>query len=194
MSNSGNRYFEGLLVGGTLGLVIGLLTAPKPGAEMRRELADSADDLLSNANGNWEEVKTRFNDKVQPIAERASELRTRVSHQAADLKVMVSDKASELKDKASELKDQAVDLKVMVSDKAHELKDKADELKEKAIDLKDKGSNYVDKGKDLVNDYMGNNSGPMYTAGAKANPGQGAHSVSDAGGTYSANKPEAAGG
>jgi gas vesicle protein len=46
MNNSVNRYFEGFLVGGTVGFVVGLLTAPKPGADLRRELSVKSEDLL----------------------------------------------------------------------------------------------------------------------------------------------------
>jgi len=164
MANSVNRYFEGLLVGGTLGFVLGLLTAPKPGSELRRELADSADDMLKQANGNWMEIKDRMGERVQPLADKAEVYRERLGEKASVLKSRVSEKTGELMDKACELTDQA--------------KDKLGELKDKAADLKGKMSKDGD-GADLLNNYMGNNSGPMYTSGAKASPDASAMPASD---------------
>lgn len=170
MANAVNRYFEGLLVGGTLGFVIGLLTAPKPGAELRRELADSADDLLKNANTNLYDLKDRMSDRVAPIADKADVYRERMKEQFRERTDGLKEKASELKEKAMELKNRATKLGGSQESTA--------------------------KDSDLLNNYMGNNSGPMYTAGAKASPEASATPVSDACSNYSAGTAEggAAGG
>jgi gas vesicle protein len=158
MANSVNRYFEGLLVGGTLGFVFGLLTAPKPGAELRRELADSADDLLKE-----------LDERMQPLQEKADIYKDRFSTQASMVKSKVSEKSHDLRDK--------------VSDKLSTIKDKASDIKEK-IDEKIKSGD----GADLLNNYMGNNSGPVYTAGNKVSPDASAMPVSDSCSNYSAGK------
>jgi gas vesicle protein len=157
-ANSVNRYFEGLLVGGTLGFVFGLLTAPKPGAELRRELADTADDMLRELDG-----------RMQPLQDKAEFYKERVATQASIMKSKVNEKSHDLRDK--------------MSDKLSTLKEKASDIKEK-IDEKVKSGD----GADLLNNYMGNNSGPMYTAGAKVAPDASAMPVSDSCSNYSAGK------
>ena len=175
MANAVNRYFEGLLVGGTLGFVIGLLTAPKPGAELRRELADSADDMLKNANTNLYDLKDKMSDRVAPLADKAGMYRERMMTQASSMRTNLGEKASTLKEQ--------------IKDKAGELKEKAGELKDKAVELKEKATGGDSgNGADLLNNYMGNNSGPMYTAGHKASPDASATPVSDSCSNYSAGK------
>ena len=106
---STGRYFEGFFLGGCLGLALGFLAAPKPGAELRKELGESYKNLLDT------------------VAERRAlgrELKT--------------------------------------------------------------------SGKELVDNFMGNNSGPVYSPGSKTT-GSGS-SMADAHSTYSANQPGAGGG
>lgn len=203
MANSVNRYFEGVLVGGALGFIAGLLTAPKPGAELRRELADSTDDMLKQANEQWLDVKDKMGDRVQPLADKATVYKDRAMTQATALRSRVNEKTCEIKEQIkptlTELKGKADELRVKAEElkgKAAELKDKAvekaGELKEKASELKDKvGTGDGGNGADLMNNYMGNNSGPVYTAGAKVSPDASATTpVSDACSNYSAGKAE----
>lgn len=183
MANSVNRYFEGLLVGSTLGFVFGLLTAPKPGSELRREIADSADELLKQANVDIADLKDRVNDKVQPLAEKASELRSQAVDKATVMRERVAQQGNDLRDRITE--------KVQpIAEKASELREQAgtklDELKDKAVELKGKVSG--PDGADLLNNYMGNNSGPVYTAGNTVSPDASAMPVSDSRSNYSAGK------
>jgi gas vesicle protein len=145
MANAVNRYFEGMLVGGALGVIAGMLLAPKRGSELRAELSESYDDLLKQAGEQWGEISDKMSDKVQPLADRASTY-------------------------------------------GEKIKTKTLALASKAQSIK--GTD----GKQLVDNYMGNGSGPMYTPGAKASPTAAGSSMSDACSTYSANQPEAGGG
>lgn len=171
MSNAVNRYFEGLLVGGALGFIVGLLTAPKAGSELRQELADNAEDLLNQVNDQLGDVRGLVSDRVQPLADRASVLKDRVADRAADLRV----KAAGLRDRAVDMKERAITkagvLKERALDKAQELGARAEQLSdaalEKAQHLKSEtfDASGGGKGQELLNNYMGNNSGPMYTRG-----------------------------
>ena len=40
--SSSNRFFEGLFVGGIIGFLAGLLYAPKPGSQIRQQLAENS--------------------------------------------------------------------------------------------------------------------------------------------------------
>jgi gas vesicle protein len=50
MADSTGRFFEGLVIGGILGWLFGMLSAPKSGAELRRQLADGSEDLYKQAS------------------------------------------------------------------------------------------------------------------------------------------------
>ncbi len=56
---SSGRFFEGLFVGGLLGFLAGLLYAPKSGAELRRQLSDSSDELYRKASTQISDIKDR---------------------------------------------------------------------------------------------------------------------------------------
>lgn len=189
MANSVNRYFEGLLVGGTLGFVLGMLTAPKPGAELRRELADSADDMFKQANGNWHDAKDKLSERIQPIADKAGAYKERVASQASVVKSKLGEQTSTLREQAGSMKEKIVEktseLREKASEKAHELKEKAQELKEKGMAG---GTASGGNNADMLNNYMGNNSGPMYTAGHKASPDASATPMSDAGSNFNPSK------
>ncbi|MGH7192756.1 MAG: YtxH domain-containing protein, partial [Candidatus Saccharimonadales bacterium] len=143
--------FEGLLVGGALGVIAGLLSAKKPGSELRKDVSESYEDLLRQVNDQLGDLKVNLADKVKPLAA-----------QAADLKDRVSDRAAELRNQVA-----------------------GGRRSGKQARLRSGG------GKALVDNFMGNYSGPMYTPGAKAAPYDAASSVADSCSTYSANKPEA---
>jgi gas vesicle protein len=212
--NAVNRYFEGFLVGGAIGFVVGLLTAPKPGSELRRELADGADDLLNQMNTQLGDISELVSDKVQPladkavvlkdrVADRASTISTKVATQAGTIREKVSDRAQDLSQRAGELREKAVLLKDQAVDKAGQLKEQAmglrDQAMEKVNDMKGSfdasaGESEAASNQELLDNYMGNNSGPMYTPGTKAGTNSTASSMGDAHSTYSPNKPEAAGG
>jgi gas vesicle protein len=49
-------FLSGLVVGTALGAAAAMLFAPKPGWEMRRDLADTAGDLGQAAKDRWEDV------------------------------------------------------------------------------------------------------------------------------------------
>lgn len=194
MANSVNRYFEGLLVGGTLGFVFGLLTAPKPGSELRREIADSADDLLKQANVDIAELKDRVNEKVQPLADKATEFRSQAKEKATEVREKVAQQGNDLRDRINEkvqpIAEKACELREQAGTKFDEIKDKASELKDKATELKAELKEKIvgPNGQELLNNYMGHNSGPVYTAGHKVSPDTSAMPVSDSCSNFSAGK------
>lgn len=72
-----NRYFEGLLAGGTIGIVIGLLSARKPGNEFRKDLKRFYDDLSKTALDSYKELQETWiddNSSVETIVERGKDL------------------------------------------------------------------------------------------------------------------------
>ncbi len=76
MADNSGRFFEGLVVGGLIGFVFGILSAPKSGAELRKQLADGSEDLYKQASDQLGELSngagsklTNFKDKTEHALE-----------------------------------------------------------------------------------------------------------------------------
>jgi gas vesicle protein len=64
-SGSGNEFFIGLLCGAAVGAAIGLLLAPKTGAEMRHTLAESAERFRRRATETYNDASEKVGDMVE---------------------------------------------------------------------------------------------------------------------------------
>jgi|CXWL01.1.fsa_nt_gi gas vesicle protein len=93
-----------LLVGGGLGAVIALLLAPKPGRELRQDIADAAvkgyDETLDAANRvkeqaveYYETVKEAGDRALDVVAERVSILKDEVADDAAKISGVIGNAA-----------------------------------------------------------------------------------------------------
>jgi gas vesicle protein len=66
-----------LLIGLGVGAALGLLLAPKPGRQLRRDLRRSYDDALETASEWTDEAKDRFEEVVEKGSDLADELRSK---------------------------------------------------------------------------------------------------------------------
>jgi gas vesicle protein len=64
-ANSGNEFFIGLICGAAVGAAVGLLLAPKTGAEMRQTIAESADRFRRKASDTYSEASGAVNNLVE---------------------------------------------------------------------------------------------------------------------------------
>lgn len=139
---------RGLLLAGAIGYVVGILTAPKRGSELRVELKERLGDLQDKgqeflANPDFtqlrdeamhlqEKAKESFCDAKERTASYVEGAQTR----ATEIVDMASDKVRNLKEKAIDLKGQGIQKIDQVKDKALEMKDKAMELKDQALEFR----------------------------------------------------------
>ena len=72
-SSSINAFGWGLLCGAAVGAALALLYAPKPGAETRRQMSDSARRLKQKASGAYEDASHAVSD-VMAKSRRALEV------------------------------------------------------------------------------------------------------------------------
>ena len=66
-----------LLIGLGVGAALGLLLAPKPGRQLRKDLRRSYDDALETASEWTDEAKDRFEEVVEKGSGLADELRSK---------------------------------------------------------------------------------------------------------------------
>lgn len=66
-----------LLIGLGVGAALGLLLAPKPGRQLRKDLRRSYDDALETVSDWTDEAKDRFEEAVEKGADFAEELRAK---------------------------------------------------------------------------------------------------------------------
>jgi gas vesicle protein len=71
MSDSTGKFFEGLIVGGVIGFLFGVLSAPKSGAELRKQIADGSEDLYKQASDSMAELKDRTNQAITDIQNKS---------------------------------------------------------------------------------------------------------------------------
>lgn len=77
-------FVAGMLAGVTVGLGLGMLFAPRTGAEMRRTIAGSASDLKEAASETYKQTSGRVRDMVDRGRDQARDLVDRGRDQARD--------------------------------------------------------------------------------------------------------------
>ena len=58
-----NRYFEGLLAGGVLGIAIGLLSARKPGNQFRQDIRELLQDLSTTVVDTYKDLQCAWHER-----------------------------------------------------------------------------------------------------------------------------------
>jgi gas vesicle protein len=90
--NGGGAFLMGMLAGTVLGAGLGMLFAPKAGAEVRKQLSEQASRLRTTAN-----------DTIQQASEKLSQ----VSQQASEKINQASEKVTQIVDRGREAYDRA---------------------------------------------------------------------------------------
>jgi gas vesicle protein len=57
MSDRGDSFFKGFVIGGILGAIAGVLLAPKSGRETREELGEEAEKIYSRTKSDFEHAR-----------------------------------------------------------------------------------------------------------------------------------------
>lgn len=105
-TNFTRGFVAGAIIGGLAGAVAALLLAPKPGNELRRDIADTSVDIYSKAQDYFKSVEGQVSNVVNEGKEKAQGIMSSARHKAEEL---LADAENVLKDariKATSTKDQ----------------------------------------------------------------------------------------
>jgi len=91
MSEKNNDLLKGLFIGGFIGVVLGILYAPKSGKETREDIARKADELLGKAKEEYEKA----------VEKSKTAYETAVKH-LKGLEISAKEKVEEVEGKVSE--------------------------------------------------------------------------------------------
>jgi hypothetical protein len=68
-------FVKGLVIGGVAGLAIGILYAPKSGKEIRKQIADSTEEILNKAKMQYEDTRKKITELAEDKKESYHETR-----------------------------------------------------------------------------------------------------------------------
>jgi gas vesicle protein len=91
MSERNGDLLKGLLIGGLIGVIAGILYAPKSGKETREDIARTTEDLLSRAKDEYEKAVEKSKAAYEAAVKRLK-----------DLELSTKEKVNEIEGKVSE--------------------------------------------------------------------------------------------
>lgn len=103
-TNTGS-FFMGVLIGGAVGAVVALLLAPKSGKELRRDIAETGEDLLDKASTMIGKQEEQVNDTVNEGRIRAQRIVTSARQQAESILSNAESVLNEARQRAQSARD-----------------------------------------------------------------------------------------
>lgn len=99
MNKAFKRLAIGTAIAGAAGYIAGILTAPKSGKETRKDIKDTADKTISNAEKQLKKAHTELNELLDEAKKRGRDLQGKGKVQLDD----VTEKANTAKEKLREV-------------------------------------------------------------------------------------------
>jgi len=91
-----SRFLEGLVVGGVLGYIVGILSAPKSGAELRQQIADNSEDLYKQASDSLVDIREKTGTVITEAQSKGNEVFKKASDSVVGTKEQIAQKLQEL--------------------------------------------------------------------------------------------------
>lgn len=83
---SSSKLLAGILLGATVGAVLGILFAPDKGSETRRKISDSTTDLGDNLKTKFSEMSDTLKEKYESIKGDANDMLQKGKSYSEDVK------------------------------------------------------------------------------------------------------------
>jgi gas vesicle protein len=107
--DGGGSFLMGLLAGTVLGAGLGMLFAPKAGAELRSQLTDQAGKLRATANDTYQQATEKVSQIVDRGSDKVSQIVDRGTDKVNQMVDRGSDKVTQIVDRGTEKANQIVD-------------------------------------------------------------------------------------
>ncbi len=106
MGHKTNDLLTGFLIGGAVGLIIGILYAPKGGRETREELLTGAEELMAKAKEEYEQALEKSKHAYEAAISRIKEIevKSKVESIDANLRALSSGARETVQEGADRLK------------------------------------------------------------------------------------------
>ncbi len=91
-----SRFFEGLVVGGVLGYIVGILSAPKSGVELRRQIADNSEDIYKQASDSLGQVREKTEQVYGDVSTKGNEVFKKAADSVQGSKDIITRRVQEL--------------------------------------------------------------------------------------------------
>ncbi|MBX9666309.1 MAG: YtxH domain-containing protein [Candidatus Obscuribacterales bacterium] len=101
MADNSGRFLEGLVVGGLIGFIFGILSAPKSGAELRKQLADNSEDLYKQASDQLGELSSLTGSKLHDLKDKSQHAIEDIKGKGGDVIKKASDSVQQTKDQVA---------------------------------------------------------------------------------------------
>ena len=105
MSERNGDLLKGLLIGGLIGVVVGILYAPKSGKETRQDIARTAEELLSKAKDEYEKAVEKSKAAYEAAVKRLKGLELSAKEKVHEVEGKVSEFAHNSADTFHDNKD-----------------------------------------------------------------------------------------
>ena len=113
-NGSGDSFMAGVILGGIAGFAVGVLLAPKSGAEMRADLLDRTDNAREQIWDRTGSAREQFMDRTGDAREQIEELLDSTSQRLDEIRAEAASVASTLRQRVSRnSSDDADDMPVM---------------------------------------------------------------------------------
>lgn len=114
--SSGMGFVTGLFTGAVIGAGLGLLFAPRPGSDLRRELAESAGDAGKALSDQYSKTSQAVGQTIDDLAARGRHAYDQARDVASDARAKIGRKADEAMKGAENVASAARELKQTATD------------------------------------------------------------------------------
>ncbi len=80
-----SRFIEGLFIGSLAGYIAGLLSAPKTGKELRKQVSEQSEELYKQASDTLEDIRGKAAHTMQDIQDKAAHTMQDIQVKGEDL-------------------------------------------------------------------------------------------------------------
>lgn len=103
MASNGGRFLEGLVVGGLFGFIFGILTAPKSGSELRKELADNSEDLYKHASDSLHDFRGKTEHAIEDLKAQSDQVIKKASNTVQNTKDQMASRLQDMAGKSTKV-------------------------------------------------------------------------------------------